>query len=396
MSELPKGWTTVALGDVVSLHSGGTPSKAEPLFWNGNIPWITSADITASGVHARSHISEEAVQRSATRIVPRGTTLLVTRTGVGKVAVAPHELAFSQDITAVVPNHTVDPKYLRSFLRTRAPYFESNSRGATIRGVAKRVVETLPLPLPPLAEQRRIAAILDRAADVAGKALSVVDLLDATEASLYRSMFQQIEAGWTTKTVQDVALPEKNSMRTGPFGSQLLKEELTDSGIPVIGIDNVVRNEFGWGERRFITQEKYEQLSRYTVHPGDVLITIMGTNGRVAVVPDDIPTAINTKHLCCITLDQSQCLPEFLRSTFLWNPAAQRYLRSKTKGAIMGGLNMGIIKGMPMPVPPLSIQKEYVERLVELRTARSTARSRFSTLNDLRESLQSRAFRGEL
>lgn len=115
---------------------------------------------------------------------------------------------------------------------------------------------------------------------------------------------------WPLTEIKELAADHKGAMRTGPFGSNLLHNEFTESGdVAVLGIDNAVQNKFAWGKKRFITKEKYENLKNYRIFPRDVIITIMGTIGRSAVVPDDIPLAINTKHLAAITLDKKKQTP---------------------------------------------------------------------------------------
>jgi type I restriction enzyme S subunit len=173
-----------------------------------------------------------------------------------------------------------------------------------------------------------------------------------------------------------------------------------DDGIAVLGIDNAVANEFRWDKRRYITEAKYQDLARYRVYPGDVLITIMGTCGRCAVVPDDIPLAINTKHLCCITLDQQACLPEYLHRYFLHDPSAQAYLTAQAKGSIMAGLNMGIISAMPVRLPPLDQQAAIVERFDRLQAECDrlvdVQNSKLAALDELKQSLLHQAFTGAL
>ncbi len=312
-----------------------------------------------------------------------------------------HSAGFgSTEFHVLRPGSEIDGKYL--FYMIWNPLFRKVA-GRNMTGTAgqKRVpssfLKDFTIPLPPLPEQKRIAAILDKADSNRRKRQEAVRLTEELLRSVFLEMFGDPESNnWPMTTIAGIAKPESGAIRTGPFGSQLLHSEFVDEGIAVLGIDNAVANEFRWSERRFISKAKYRELSRYTVKPGDVIITIMGTCGRCAVVPDNIPVAINTKHLCCITLDQTKFLPAFVHAYFLQHRIARRYLDKTAKGAIMDGLNMGIIKDMPIPIPPLKLQHKFACSIAAIEKLRITNRSALAEQDRLFNSLLQRAFTGKL
>lgn len=211
------------------------------------------------------------------------------------------------------------------------------NRAAAVPGLNREDAYRQRVLLPPIEEQRRIADILDRADALRAQAAAAPVHLDKLERSTFLEMFVRGESrSWPVPPVEALAASAEGSIRTGPFGSQLLHSEFTAEGVAVLGIDNVVRNRFNLDSRRFISEEKYRQLARYTVHPGDVLITIMGTCGRCAVVPDGIPRAINTKHLCCISLDHRHALPDFVNAYFLVHPRGSLALGLEHQGRHYG------------------------------------------------------------
>ena len=322
----------------------------------------------------------------------------------GKMALADnlaHELGFgTTEFHVFRPSERITGPYLFNLLR--APYVRKagamKMKGAAgQRRVPADFFAALTIPLPPLDEQKRIAGILDAADALRAKRREALGQLDTLLQSTFLDMFGDLTGnGWEMVTVEDVVRNKNGAIRTGPFGSQLLHNEFVGEGIRVLGIDNAVANVFREGKPRFITPQKYEQLRRFTVKPGDVLITIMGTCGRCAVVPEDVGVAINTKHLCCITLEREKCLPEFMHMYFLEHPLARRYLERSAKGAIMAGLNMGIIKALPIPVPPLDLQHRYAAIVKSVEQQKASQRAYMAELDTLFASLQSRAFRGDL
>lgn len=295
----------------------------------------------------------------------------------------------------------VDHVYLSHFLNSGygKAEFAKHTRGSTRQRVNLSSMKKIRIPLPELTEQRRIAAILDKADAIRRKREQALDLADDFLTSAYVYIVGHLNpehADWEPLTIEELAEDRKGSIRSGPFGSALRHGEFVDEGIAVLGIDNAVQNRFAWGGRRFITEEKYEGLRRYRVFPKDVIITIMGTTGRSAVVPEDIPEAITTKHLAAISCDTNLIHPEVLSYAIHSDPKIIQQVQSYNKGAIMDGLNLGTIRKLILNRPPMEEQLRFVSVLKKVRSVQGKTSSPEADGSDLFHSLSQRAFRGEL
>jgi type I restriction enzyme S subunit len=374
----------VVMGQAPSGEAYNTDGKGWPL-------------IAGAGDFGETKPEAKKFTTEAAKLSRDGDIVLGIRASIGEKVLADGVYCLGRGVAALRARASLESRFLWHWLAHSAPRLAAKAKGATFKQVNREDIGELEIEVPPLAEQRRIAEVLDRAEALRAKRRAALAQLDSLTQSLFLDLFgDPATKGWAMTNIAGVVDEADGGIRTGPFGSQLLHSEFTDHGIAVLGIDNAVANEFRWGERRFISEAKYRQLKRYTVRPSDVLITIMGTCGRCAVVPDDIPPAINTKHLCCITLDPAKCLPIFLHAYFLRHPIALKYLNQTAKGAIMSGLNMGIIKGMPVPLPPIPLQREFARRVSAVEKLKAAQRASLAELDALFASLQHRAFKGEL
>ncbi len=390
----------IPLGNLVEIKGGGTPSRANPRYWGGPIPWATVKDFKSTTLNgAEESITLDGVRDSATNIIRAGAVIVPTRMAVGKAAINTVDLAINQDLKALLPSENVDPNFLLHFLLSKADELASRAHGATVKGIKIDLLRELPFPRLKLVEQRRIAAILDKADAIRrkrGQSLALADDLLKSAYLYLVGMKHPDFAVWEPGRIESLAQDRPGSIRSGPFGSALLHSEFVDEGIAVLGIDNAVKNRFQWAERRFITPEKYEELRRYRVYPDDVIITIMGTTGRSAVVPADIPEAITTKHLASITCDKRKILPEVLSFAIHSDPLVTRQIEAFNKGAIMDGLNLGIIRQIEIRKAPLVQQRKFVDILRRTYATVEKMNSPTGGGSDLFASLSQRAFRGEL
>lgn len=398
------GWPVARLIDIATLCSGGTPSRKRSEFFSGDIPWLTGQDIPEGRVAdisaGRESVTEEGIKGSATRVVPANTVLVTTRVSVGKTAVTTCPLCFSQDVTGVIlhsPDNTL-PHFIAYFLLSQRRNLLQKNQGSTIAGITRDSLALERIPLPPISEQRRIVKILQEAEEI--RRLKYAAEMKSAEIipSIFRELFQKQKSAnkWPEVKIAQIAAKSDNAIRTGPFGSQLLHSEFVSEGIPVIGIDNAVQNRFVWAEKRFITPAKYSGLKRFRVFSDDVIVTIMGTVGRVAIAPANLPESISTKHVCVITLDKSQALPIFLWASLLYDPFVRAQTTVVGKGAVMEGWNSTIIKSLKLKLPPLPLQLEFARIVRSVLAADDVLPVANNGSIALNSSLLSHAFTGQL
>ena len=206
-----EGWKLKPLGEVCNVIGGGTPSKANPAFYVGDIPWATVRDMTAEVLsETEFKISKQAVIKSSTNVIPSNNVIIATRVGLGKVCLLAQDTAINQDLRGIIPKNPrkLDVCFLLRWFQSIANLIEDEGTGFTVKGVKLPFVKALKVPILPLPEQKRIVAILDEAFEGIGAAVANAEKNLASARELFeshlKSVFTQKGEGWVEKKLGDV------------------------------------------------------------------------------------------------------------------------------------------------------------------------------------------------
>lgn len=387
-------WPTVKLGDVAKFINGGTPSKEITEYWSGYTAWISSADIVEDAIQKpRHYISDIAIQKSSTNIVPANTLLVVTRTGVGKLAITTEPLCFSQDITAVILREHCDINFVAKSIKSQTNSLVAQARGATIKGITRDVLESLLIPLPPLAEQKRIAAILDKADEIKRKREQAIAKLDQLAQSIFVEMFGNIannDKGWELQKLSKLSTFE-NGDRSSNYPSG---DDLKDTGILFLSTKNIVNSKLDLNTTNFITEEKFNSLSRGKAKLNDLIITLRGTLGSCCIFDCKQETAFINAQMMIIR-PQESILSIFLHA-FLTSSQSKKYLLNIGNGAAVPQLTSKQFADLLLPLPPLALQEQFATRISKLEKLKASNIAALEKHNQLFASLQNQAFTGQL
>jgi type I restriction enzyme S subunit len=335
--------------------------------------------------------------------VPKIGDILITAIGtVGEIYIVEdnHKFYFKDgNILWFKSFNKVNPFFLKYLLFFLINDLKNLSSGSAYKALPIAKLKRFQIPLPPIDEQRRIAAILDQADVIRRKRQQAIALTDELLRSTFLEMFGDPvinPKGWEVKKLEEVALKRKGAIKCGPFGSQLLISEFVKDGIPVYGIDNVQKNEFVWAKPKYITTEKYEQLKSFSIQDEDVLISRTGTVGRTCVAPPDIPRSILGPNLLKVSLNTNKMLPKYLSYALNHSNPLIEEIKRMSPGATVAVFNTTNLKALRLTIPHINLQSQFVNFTENVELTKQKESNYLTESNNLFNSLLQRAFKGQL
>ncbi len=402
---MKKGWEEKRLGEVCDIIGGGTPSKANSKFYNGEIPWATVRDMKLECIKDTEHkITREAIKKSSTNIIPKGNVIIATRVGLGKICWIENDTAINQDLRGIVPKtaEKISAKYLFQWFKSISYKIEEEGTGATVKGVKLPFIKSLAIPIPPLPEQKRIVKTLDKAFTAIDKAKENAEKNLKNAKELFDSYLQNIFASpgkdWEEKKLETIT----NKIGSGatPRGG---KNEYKAEGLSLIRSLNVYDNGFAYKKLAFINQAQADKLSNVIVESGDVLLNITGASiCRCTIVPDDVLPARVNQHVSIIRLKQGVMESKLLWYILISKVHKDRLLTIGEKaGATRQALTKNQLEEYIIYYPrSLTEQKRIVAKLnalsAETKRLESIYQQKISGLEELKQSVLQKAFEGGL
>lgn len=388
-------WGKVALGDCCEIVSGATPDTNKKEFWGGDIFWVTPKDLsslTSAYIHTTPRkITELGHQNCSAKILPVNSVLFSSRAPIGHVAINTVPVCTNQGFKSFVPDaKRVVSKYLFYWLKANVPIFENLGNGATFKEVSKATVSNVEIPLPPLAEQKRIAEVLDKADSLREKRRLALAKLDTLLQSVFLEMFGdpvKNPKGWKIVLFDEVCKTR--------LGKMLDEKKRTGVNLrPYLRNANVQWNRFDLSsvyEMDFDERERKILKLEY----GDLLICEGGDVGRTAIWRNELPECYYQKALHKGRPNPEKATPEFLMF-LLWFFSKNNGFKNFVTSVTIAHLTGEKLKKLKIPIPPIESQRKFSDFFNKLNFLKETANKSLMKTENLFQSLQQRAFKGEL
>ena len=382
------------LGEVCTVVSGSTPKTSVASYWDGNIKWITPAELNEDTFYIMDsirHITEEGKEKTGLSYLPTGTVILSSRAPIGKTAIAGCEMCCNQGFKNLICSDAIYNEYLYFFLKSKTDYLNSLGRGATFKEISKSIVESIEIPLPEVNQQKEIAEKFKKLEQLISLRKQQLAKLDELVKARFVEMFGDVllnSMQWPEKTLESMAGIVSGITKGRKTAEANLQE------VPYMAVSNVKDGYIDWTTVKTILATRQE-IEQYRLMPDDILMTEGGDPdkvGRGAIIKVPLKNSIHQNHIFRVRLDEQEVLPSFF-AEYLRHQKAKRYFLGCAKQTTgIASINMRQLRALPTLVPPLSLQNQFAAFVERVDQQRQTVQQSLDKLELMKKALMQEYF----
>lgn len=413
IGKVPSHWNMAKLKYDFHIYAGATPKTENPIYWDGDIIWITPADYKTSDKYVsqgKRTISKEGYQSCNTQIVPKGSLIFSKRAPIGTIAIAVNELCTNQGCLSCVPKD-VSSTYFFYIISVSTEAFELLGYGATFKEISANDFANVKLPLPPLSEQQAIASYLD------AKTKPIDDIIAKREKQI--ELLEEMKSTIISRAVTKGLNPEAQMKDSGiewigeiPEGWDVIKTsflfQLIGSGTtPSKNAPNYAEEGLYWLQTgdfndnyvndtsKYITDLAVQNCSALTLFPkGCLVIAMYGASiGKLGILNIES----YTNQACCVLGREKNILIKF---AFYAYKAGRKALINESRGGGQPNISQDIISHFKIPVPPINEQCNVIAYLdtetSKIDTRIAKRRKQIELLQEYKQALITAAVTGKI
>ena len=329
-----------------------------------------------------------------TKVAKPNDILISVRAPIGALNISNCDCCIGRGLAALTVNQEkCTEKYLWYALSSKINELNSKGTGSTFKAINKKILSETEIPLPPLDEQRRIAATLDKVTDLISKRRQQLDKLDELVKARFVEMFGDLadpKCQYTRCKLVDACV-DPDDIKCGPFGTQLSKDEYQESGVPVWEIPQI-NSGFKECPTHFLTVKKANQLSAYSLMPGDIAMSRKGNVGRCGLYPKTFKPGIIHSDVLRIRVDSNRVDPCFMMYQLHFSRAVERQIEMVSSGAIMAGINVTKLKHIYVHIPPVNLQHQFASFVNQTENVKAAISRSLEKLETLKKALMQEYF----
>ena len=383
------------LGEVCTIVSGSTPKTSVTSYWDGNIKWITPAELNEDTFYIMDsvrHITEEGKEKTGLSYLPTGTVILSSRAPIGKTAIAGCEMCCNQGFKNLICSDAIYNEYLYFFLKSKTDYLNSLGRGATFKEISKSIVESIEIPLPEVNQQKEIAEKFKKLEQLISLRKQQLAKLDELVKARFVEMF-----GDPADNVNNLPASPMTAICQiidGDRGKNYPKqEEFSDSGFCLfLNAKNVTAQGFSFENCTYITEEKDALLRNGKLCRGDVVLTTRGTIGNLAFYDTSVPYEnIRINSGMVILRMNKQVVSEifFIEQFKMQLDSIKSRIAS---GSAQPQLPISTMNKIEMILPPIELQNQFAAFVERVDKQKQTVQQSLEKLELMKKALMQEYF----